>query len=129
MSTIQITNAGSNLYRDSASGVSVPTITYVALGTSTTSPTAADTQLGAEVFRKAVTSYTNGSTGEIFINMYLAPLDAVGDDIEEIGFFGGTSATATANTGVLLARGLWTHNPKTNLESITFQLDFTFTHA
>lgn len=129
MSAIQVTNAGSNLFRDSASGASVPKITYVALGTSTTSPTAADTKLVAEVFRKAVTSYTNGSTGEVFINMYLGPLDAVGDDIEEVGFFGGTSATATANTGVLLARGLWHHNSKTNLESITFQLDFTMTHA
>lgn len=129
MSTIQITDVGSNLYRDSAKGSSVPKITYVALGTSTTSPTAADTKLSAEVFRKAVTSYTNGSTGEVFINMYLGPLDAVGDDIEEVGFFGGTSATGTANTGVLLARGLWHHNPKTNLESITFQLDFTFTHV
>jgi hypothetical protein len=129
MSAIQVTNAGSNLYRDSMSSTSVPKITYVALGTSTTSPTAADTKLGAEVFRKAVTSYTNGSTGEVFISMYLGPLDAVGDDIEEVGFFGGTSATSTANTGVLLARGLWHHNPKTNLESITFTLDFTFTHA
>jgi hypothetical protein len=129
MSAIQVTNAGSNLYRDSMSSTSVPKITYVALGTSTTSPTAADTKLGAEVFRKAVTSYTNGSTGEVFISMYLGPLDAVGDDIEEVGFFGGTSATSTANTGVLLARGLWHHNPKTNLESITFTLDFTFTHS
>ena len=129
MSTIQITNAGSNLYRDSSSGASVPKITYVALGTSTTSPTAADTKLGAEVFRKAVTSYTNGTTGEILINMYLAPLDSVGTDIEEVGFFGGTSPTGTANTGVLLARGLWHHSPKTNLESITFSLDFTFTHV
>ena len=129
MATIQITNAGANLFRDSSSGASVPKITYVALGTSTTSPTAADTKLGAEVYRKAVSSYTNGTTGEVLINMYLGPLDAVGDDIEEVGFFGGTSATATANTGVLLARGLWHHNPKTNLESIQFSLDFTFTHA
>lgn len=129
MSTIQITDVGANLYRDSAKGSSVPKITYVALGTSTTSPTAADTKLAAEVFRKAVTSYTNGSTGEVLINMYLGPLDAVGDDIEEVGFFGGTSATPTANTGVLLARGLWHHSPKTNLESITFSLDFTMTHA
>jgi hypothetical protein len=129
MSTIQVTDAGANLYRDSSKGSSVPKITYVALGTSTTSPTAADTKLGNEVYRKAVTSFTNGSAGEIFINMYLGPLDAVGDDIEEVGFFGGSSATSSANTGVLLARGLWHHNPKTNLESIQFQLDFTFTHA
>jgi hypothetical protein len=129
MSTIQVTDAGANLYRDSSKGSSVPKITYVALGTSTTSPTAADTKLGNEVFRKAVTSYTNGATGEILINMYLAPTDAIGDDIEEVGFFGGSSASSAANTGVLLARGLYHHNAKTSLESIQFQLDFTFAHA
>jgi hypothetical protein len=129
VSTIQVTDAGANLYRDSSKGSSVPKITYVALGSGTTTPTAADTKLVNEVFRKAVTSYTNGATGEIFINMYLAPTDAIGDDIEEVGFFGGSSATSAANSGVLLARGLYHHNAKTGLESIQFSLDFTFTHA
>lgn len=126
MASIVITNAGLNMIRDSLSGANNPLITYVALGSSNTAPSASDTQLGNETFRKAVTSYTNGgSSGEILINMYLAPGDDVGDNIEEVGFFGGSSATSAANTGVLLAHGLYAHNPKLNTESIQFQLDLT----
>jgi hypothetical protein len=124
MSAITITNAGLNMLRDGLSGANNPIITYVALGTGNTAPSAGDTQLVAEVFRKAVTSYLNGSTGEILINMYLAPGDAVGDGIQEVGFFGGNSASPLANTGVLLARGLYSHT-KLNTESIQFQLDLT----
>ncbi|MEO6889383.1 MAG: phage tail protein, partial [Ktedonobacteraceae bacterium] len=103
MASIIITNAGLGLIRDSLSGANNALITYVALGTSSTTPTTADTQLGTEVFRKKVTSYTNGgANGEILINCYIAPADVVGVDIEEIGFFGGGAATSTANTGVLL---------------------------
>ena len=99
-------------------------ITYVALGTSNTAPTTSDTQLGAEAFRKKITSATQGANGEILINMYLSPTDAVGIDLEEVGFFGG-NATSTINSGILLAHGLYSHNPKVNTESIQFQLDAT----
>ncbi len=126
MAAITITNDGLNLLRNGMEGTDSPLIAYVALGTSSTAPTANDHTLGNEVFRKAVTSYANGANpGEILISMYLSPNDAVGDNIQEVGFFGGSSATSAANTGVLLAHGLYAHNPKTNTESITFQLDFT----
>ena len=125
MAAITITNDGLNLIRDGLKAGNNPKITYVALGTSSTAPAAGDHTLGAEVFRKAVSSYTNGaSNGEILINMYLAPGDTVGTNIQEVGFFGG-AATSSANTGVLLAHGLYAHNPKTAVESIQFQLDFT----
>ncbi len=124
-STVSITNAGLNLLRDGLAGATSPTITYVAFGTANTTPQSSDTRLGAEVFRKKVTSYSNGANpGEVFINMYLAPGESVGTSIQEVGFFGGSSATGTANTGVLLARSLYNHI-KTNQESIQFQLDFT----
>jgi hypothetical protein len=125
MTAITKTTAGLNLFRDGAAGANNELIKYVALGTSSTTPTAADTKLGNEVFRKAVTSYVNGTTGEILVNMYLAPGDAIGTSIQEIGFFGGNAATSSFNTGVLLAHGLYTHT-KTNLESIQFTLDLTF---
>ena len=124
MSAITITDAGRNLVRDSIKAAQNIKITYVALGTSTTAPATSDTQLGAEFFRKRVTSYTNGSTGVINISLYLTPTDAVGKDIEEVGFFGGNATTAS-NSGVLLAHGLFQHNPKTNLESITFTFTLT----
>src|SRR5712691_493381 len=121
MAAITITTGGRNLLRNGMSGANDPRITYVALGTSNTAPTTGDTQLGAEVFRKAVTSYTNGATGEVLINMYLAPGDSVGSNIQEVGFWGGSSASGTANSGVLLARGLYSHT-KLITESIQFQL-------
>lgn len=122
--TYTLTTAGHNLFRDGARGAANPKITYAAIGTSSTAPTVNDTKLGAETFRKKVTTYTNGtSTGEVIISMYLAPGEAVGVTIAEVGFFGGT-ATGSVNSGTLLARGLYSpSHTKTNLESITFPLD------
>jgi hypothetical protein len=125
MSAITITNAGLNLIRDGLKNANNPAITWVALGTSSTAPAATDTQLGAETFRKAVTIANNGgSPGEILIVMYLAPNEYLAN-IQEVGFFGGSSASSAANSGVLLAHGLYAHNPHVNTESIQFQLDFT----
>ena len=123
--TVLVTNVGHNLLRDGLSGANNPKISYVALGTSSTAPSVNDTRLGAEVYRKKVASYTPGNTGEVFINGYFAPGDAVGVSIAEIGFFGGSSATSSPNSGVLLARGLYTHASKTGVESIQAQLDFS----
>jgi|SRR5487761_1428355 len=126
MTAITKTDAGLELWRDGAAGANNPMITYVALGNSTTPPTAGDTALGNETFRKAVTTYTDGSTGEILVTMYLGPSDDIGADIEEVGFVGGSTANAQPNTGILIAHGLWSHNPKAGTESITFTLDMTF---
>ena len=125
MSAITITDAGRNLYRDGNSGANTPLISYVAIGTNNTAPTTADIKLGSETFRKAVTSYANGTTGQIYINLYLAPGDVVGVAIKEVGFFGGNSASIAANSGVLVARGLYTHT-KLNTESIQVQFVLTF---
>lgn len=125
MAAITITNAGRNLFRDALSGANSPLVGYVALGTSSTAPTIADVILGAETFRKAVTSYTNGVTGQIQVNMYLAPSEEVGTNIQEVGFFAGNTASSSANSGILVARGLYSHT-KLNTESITLQLDITF---
>ncbi len=124
MSAITITNNGLNLLRDGMQGTSNPKITYVALGTDSTTPAVTDTQLGAEVFRKVVSSYTTGSTGETLVNMFLSPSDLVGTTVSEVGFFGG-NASATANSGVLLAHGLYSHT-HLGTESIQFTLDYTF---
>lgn len=131
MSTpIQITNGGVGLFRDSADGKSNPLISYVALGTENTAPAAGDTKLGNEAFRKKITSFTNGSLpGEILVNIYIAPTDAVGINIAEIGIFGGSGATSSANTGVLVAHGLYNHANKSSIESIQFTLDLVFSPA
>lgn len=123
MTAITKTTVGLNLLRDSWSGAQNPKITYVALGSSSTAPTVNDTQLNAETFRKKVTSYTQGATGEELINLYLSPTDAVGLDIEEVGFFAGASASGTRNSGVLVAHGLYSHANKLSTESIQIQFD------
>jgi hypothetical protein len=126
MTAITVTNGGLNLLRDCLSGAATaPQIYYVAVGTGSTAPSSSDTQLVAEVFRKAVTSFANGgSVGELLTNMYIAPGDAVGVAIAEVGFFAGPTATASANTGTLLARGLYSHTHVAT-ESIQLQLDLT----
>lgn len=123
---LTFTNDGHNLFRNGATGADNPKIKYFAMGTGTNAPTVNDHTLQAEVFRKAVTSFTNGSNvGEALINVYVAPGDAVGVNIQEVAVFGGNTATSAANSGVMLGRALWSHNPKTNMESLQLQLDIT----
>lgn len=125
MTTIAMTktNGWLNLIRDGMSGADNPKVVYVAIGSGTNAPTSGDTQLQSETFRKAVTSYTTGGTGELFISVFLGPSDAVGFDIEEVGLFSGSSATTTPNSGRMIARGLWSHPGKSGSESITLTLD------
>ncbi|MGZ6321555.1 MAG: hypothetical protein ACXWQR_19905 [Ktedonobacterales bacterium] len=116
-----IVDAGLNLMRDALIGAATDVrIRYVALGTSSTAPASSDTRLGTEVFRKPVTSQiAGGSAGQAITTVYISPQDAnVG--IQEIGWFAGPSATATANSGVMIARVLYAHT-HTNLESINIQ--------
>jgi hypothetical protein len=123
---VSLTNDGHNLIRNSADGTDIFKIKYFALGSGTATPSSGDHKLGSETFRKAVTSFVNGgAVGEILIDVYVAPGDAVNFDVEEVGVFGGNAAISAANSGVLIARGLYVHNPKTNLESIQLQLDLT----
>lgn len=117
------TTEWANLMRDGISGADNPKATYVAIGSGTNAPTSGDTQLQTETFRKAVTSYTTGGTGELFISVFLGPSDAVGFDIEEVALYGGSSATTTPNSGRMIARGLWSHPGKSGSESITLTLD------
>src|SRR5690348_10863246 len=112
-----------NLTRDGYAGFDNPRITYVAVGSGTTAPTAGDTQLVSEQFRKAVTSYTAGGDGELLVSVFLGPSDAVGVDIEEVALYGGNSATTTPNSGRMVARALWSHPSKSSSESVTLTLD------
>ncbi|SRR6266568_1937041 len=122
-----VTNNGHNMFRSSTSGNANPKFFYVAIGSGTTAPTVTDTQLQAETFRKAITSYVNGaSVGEILISCYLAPSDAIGANIQEIGVFADSFASSTPNSGTLFARALWSHPTKTATESIILQLDAIF---
>jgi hypothetical protein len=123
ISAAQITSAALGLFRDQLAR----TIKYVAFGTGTADLTPNDTRLGAEYFRKAVSSTQQGTNaGEVLVSVFLAGSDAVGKDIREVGFFGGDTATSDANSGTLIARALFTTDDKTDVESFVFQLDLSY---
>lgn len=121
-----ITNAGHALVCGALQGaITDSKIKYVALGTSSTTPAAGDAQLGAEAFRKAVTKFTYTAGASNFTTtVYIAPSEA-NIAIAEIGWFAGSSATSSANTGTLVAHVLYSHT-HTNLESIQIDRTDTF---
>lgn len=111
----------------SAGATSIPVTSFTAnanYAASTTSvvptPAATDTQLHNEQFRKAVTQQAaGGSPGQAVTTLYLAPQDA-NMVLAELGWFAGSSATSSANTGAMIARTLYNHQHG-NLESINIQ--------
>lgn len=127
-----ITNAGLRLLAAAAAGTDLAQITYVAVGTGNTTPAATDTKLVAESSitgaRKAIASggsaVAGTNPGEVLVTAVLQAADAVNVQIAEVGFFGGNAATATKDSGVLIARALYSHT-KLNSETLTLTLDLT----
>ncbi len=123
-----IVNVGLNMVRDALDTAAFDAeIKRVALGTDNTAPALTDTQLGTEVFRKVVTSTSTPAVGQLNTVWYIAPAEAVAA-IEEIGWFAGAAAGAGANSGILVARVLYSHN-KTALESIQIERLDSFVEA
>ncbi|MEX0975033.1 MAG: hypothetical protein WD024_06795 [Bacillota bacterium] len=123
-----ITDPALNLMRDALRGlVADLEIKYVALGTSNTAPAAGDVVLGNEVFRKAVTKDEAPGTGQAKTVCYVAPYEAL-QQIEEIGFFAGAAATAATNSGILVARVLFSRL-KNELESWQIERTDSFARA
>ena len=111
-----ITNDGLDLLAGALIGNDAQ-IKYLAWGNDNTLPAATDTELGNELGRKAVTATSNpAGVGNVLTTTYLGPGDA-NETIEEIGWFGGVDADADADSGVLVARVLYSKT-KTNLEAI-----------
>lgn len=73
-------------------------ITYCAMGTGSTAPTAADTVLEAEVERKEV-SVRSVSANEALFQTYFTTEEAIGE-LREAGLFG-DAASDTVDTGTL----------------------------
>lgn len=123
---LTLVDAGHNFFRDCATGADQWTHIYFAVGNGTTSTLHGRTLLDNEQYRKLVTSVVNGaSVGESLFNCFVSDSDAVGLDIEEIAIFAGLTATSSSNTGKMIGRALWSHNPKTGIESLQIQLDLT----
>jgi hypothetical protein len=121
----QIKTIGLNLIRDALNGADAE-IKYLAWGSDSTANAIGQTTLVAEFGRKAITSQAAGGTGVLTTNCYIAPYEGVGTTIEEIGWFAGSAATAVADSGVMVARILYSR-AKTQLESILSVRTDTFT--
>lgn len=115
-----IMDVGLNFLRDALRGtVTDAEIKYIAVGTSSAAVTTTQTQLGAEIFRKPIYSKSAIATGQLVSIGILTETEAVAN-IQELGIFAGSTASATTNSGVMISRILYSRN-KTNLESIQFQ--------
>ena len=73
--------------------------TYGAIGTDNTTPTAADTALGAEVFRDTIDEFDSSVTNKVTASLIVATTEANGNAIAEVGWL---DAVAAGN--------LWTRN-------------------
>lgn len=91
---------------------------YLALGTSNAPIQDTDIQLGNEIFRTQFQSKELTGIGVLESVAIVLPAEAVGT-IEEIGIFGGSTATEEPNTGIMISRILW-HREKTSLEELQF---------
>lgn len=100
-------------------------IRYLAWGDDVTAPALADVTLGNELGRKATTSQSlSGVTGRVDTTIFLGPTDA-NESIEELGWFASTTATASADSGILYARVLFSE-VKTTAKTIQVDREDTF---
>lgn len=81
-------------------------VTYIALGTSSTAVTDNDIQLGAEACRSQMVERTVSGDNLIMSAFFNGGATGVASDFKEAGVFGGTTATGTANSGILYCRAL-----------------------
>lgn len=112
-------NVGRTVALDFLAGNGTPSgITYFAVGTGAGTPAASDTQLSAEVFRKAVSTVTLSGNQVLFGTLFNTT-DA-NDNYTEAGLFG-NGATATANSGTLFAHAAYYYDKTV---SITLTNDY-----
>jgi len=95
-------------------------IKYLALGTGTTAITDNDAALASESVRLSANATLSATaTGQVTSEFILTETAMI-TAIQEIGIFCGTSASLTADVGIMLSRILWYHN-HTATEEITFR--------
>ena len=105
-----ITDVGLNMFRDLLRGtITDGKIRYVALGSNLTTPIDTSTQLVTERFRKIVTGQNVDpvTIGRLYTELYISDIEANDFRCEEIGWFAGVGATTTVNTGICIARILY----------------------
>lgn len=96
-------------------------ITYCALGTDATAPSASNTTLGSELFRKLI-SVRSVSDNVATFQTYFTTSEGNGS-LKEAGLFG-DDATATVDTGTLFSH-LAIDRTKTSNDTLTLSWDIT----
>ena len=92
--------------------------TYQAIGTSNTAVNVADTQLTTETARQIVTSRTFTTGQATFTTFFTAAQSTY--NIKEGGMFGHSTASGTANSGVLFSHWLVSFDNSGGLYDLTF---------
>ena len=126
-----ITDDGLNMFRDALKGtVTDCKIKYVALGNDATAPANNQTTLVAEQFRKIVTSQNVDpvTAGKLYTELYIADTEANSFKCEEVAWFAGSAASATVDTGIMIARVLYSRQ-KSSTESWTIRRTDTMQRA
>lgn len=124
--TIELDNVLTELYRQALmdglmSGDSIE-MKYFAVGTDDTPATANDTKLGAEVFRSVPTSQEKLSGA--LQTIWILTAEQANYHLKEIGVFIGSTATASADSGIMMSR-INIDIDKTSAVEITFRrLDY-----
>lgn len=96
-------------------------ITYCAVGTNTTAPTLADTQLGTEIFRKLVS--VRSVSGKVAnFQTFFTTAEANGT-LREAGLFG-DDASSTPDSGTLFSK-LAINRVKSSSDTLTLSWDIT----
>jgi hypothetical protein len=113
------TNVGLQFICRRISGEETVGLTYLAVGTGDTDPTAADTTLETEVLRKALVECKQGDVYFYSSTFLLAAESAY--HIKEGALFGGVDATATADSGIMLARFLLDYDNSADPKDLTIQ--------
>lgn len=126
-----IMDDGLNMFRDALKGtVTDCKIKYVGLGNDSTAPSNNQHILVAEQFRKVVTSQNPDpvTPGKLYTEVYIADTEANGFKCEEIGWFAGVNASTTKDTGIMIARVLYSRQ-KSSTESWTIRRTDTMQRA
>jgi len=126
-----IMDDGLDMFRDILKGdVTDGKIKYVALGNDSTAPANDQSTLVAEQFRKIVTSQNVDpvTAGKLYTEVYLADTEANTFKCEEIGWFAGANASTTKDTGIMIARVLYSRQ-KSSTESWTIRRTDTMQRA
>jgi len=114
-------NAGMESLASRLVGATRGQVTYIAVGTGTNAPNAADTDLQTELARKQISvrsALGDTASFRIFFNTSEA-----NGTLKEIGLFG-DDATVTADSGVLFARAA-IDKEKTTSETLTIDWDLS----